>query len=170
MLGELLKDIADSVNDLRHGQPTRTITVARPYCTPCRGFVMTALQPYGVKIYGYDEHIRFATPFSVLGRQVGQSGDLNKKLPVANVARVTVSAEAAVWAEYLLMRQGQLKVVPPYQNKRNQQWAAGHGGQMPPQWEEGKPWIEKSCKAGVQAWQSVKEAAKQSNKKGAKVK
>lgn len=82
-------------------------------------------------------------------------------LPVATVARVTVSEKAAAWAEYLLLRTGKLYVPGAYVNKRNEQWAARHGGQMPPAWDKGQPWIESSCSAGIQQWQQVKDAAKQ---------
>lgn len=160
MLAELFKDVADTVNSLRYGTATRTITVARPYCTPCRGFVMTALQPYGVKIHGFTENTKVASPLDVLGRKIPNAAfDYSRALPIAQVATITVSGEAAAWAEYLLMRGGKLYVIPPFINRNNQAWADKHGGHLPPAWKDGKPWIEASCKDGVQAWQQVKDAA-----------
>lgn len=159
MFGELFQDIKDTMSGFRYGTATRTITVARPYCTPCRGFVVTALQPYGVVIHGYSEQLRTANPLDVIkvnGKMPNTAFDYSRPLPIAQVAKVTVSEAAAVWAEYLLMRHGKLSVVPPYQNAKNQAWAARHGGQMPPQWNKGEPWIEKSCTDGVNAWKEVK--------------
>lgn len=164
MFGELLKDIKDTVSTMRHGTPTTELTFAKPYCSPARGIIEPVLAKYGVKVYGYSEAPRMTNPLTVLkmtSRIPGDSGArLPSTLPIAQVATVTVSEAAASWAEYLLMRTAKLYRVGPYINKRNQQWAAQHGGQMPPAWDEGKPWIERSCSEGVKAWQEVKQAQK----------
>ncbi len=85
-------------------------------------------------------------------------------LPTAHVAKVTVSKAAAAWAEYLLLRTGKMYRVGGYTDKRNEQWAARHGGQMPPAWSDGEPWIEKSCSEGVKAWQSAQKAVRDAQK------
>ena len=36
MFDELVKEIKNAVGELRHGTRTRTITVAKPYCSPAR--------------------------------------------------------------------------------------------------------------------------------------
>lgn len=169
MFGELLKDIKDTVSTMRHGTATRTITVAKPYCSPARGIIEPVLAKYGVKMYGYQEAPRMTNPLTVLAltsRIPGTSGyKIPNALPVAQVATVTVSEAAAAWAEYLLLRTGKLYRVGPYVNKRNQQWAAQHGGQMPPAWDEGKPWIERSCSEGMRQWQEVKQATRKGKKR-----
>ena len=164
MFGELFKDIKDTVSTLRHGTPTTELTFAKPYCSPARGIIEPVLAKYGVKMYGYQEAPRLSNPLTVLKMtsQIASGSGLviPHALPVAQVATVTVSEAAAAWAEYLLLRTAKLYRVGPYINKRNQQWAAQHGGQMPPAWDEGKPWIERSCSEGVKAWQEVKQAQK----------
>lgn len=164
MFGELFKDIKDTVSTMRHGTPTTDLTFAKPYCSPARGIIEPVLAKYGVKVYGYQEAPRMTNPLDVLkmtSRIPGTSGlKIPHALPVAQVATVTVSEAAAAWCEYLLLRTGKLYRVGPYINKRNQQWAAQHGGQMPPAWAEGKPWIERTCSEGMQAWQEVKQQTK----------
>ena len=164
MFGELLKDIKDTVSTMRHGTPTTELTFAKPYCSPARGIIEPVLAKYGVKVYGYHEAARMANPLNLLRSGQNLPGDMfftfPNALPVAQVATVTVSEAAASWAEYLLMRTAKLYRVGPYINRRNQAWAAKHGGKMPPAWDEGKPWIEKSCSEGMKAWQQVKDAAK----------
>lgn len=164
MFGELFKEIKSTVSIMRYGTTTRTITVAKPFCTPCRHIITGALDPYGVRIYSYSEAARMANPLTVLRMSSKIAGDGNLKiphaLPIAQVAQVIVSEKAAAWAEYLLLRTGKLYRVGPYINQHNREWAARHGGQMPPAWHEGKPWIKNSCSEGIQAWKVVKEAAK----------
>ena len=164
MFGELLKDIKDTVITMRHGTPTTELTFAKPYCSPARGIIEPVLAKYGVKMYGYHEAARMANPLTVLKMtsQIASGSGLviPHALPVAQVATVTVSEAAAAWAEYLLLRTAKLYRTGGYINRRNQQWAAQHGGQMPPAWDEGKPWIERSCSEGVKAWQEVKQAQK----------
>lgn len=169
MFGELFKDIKDTVSTMRHGTPTRTIVVAKPYCSPARHIVTGALEPYGVKVYGFREAARMANPLNLLRSGQRMEGDLfftlPNALPVAQIAEVTVSEAAASWAEYLLLRTAKLYRVGPYINRRNQQWAARHGGQMPPAWDKGQPWIERSCSEGMKAWQEVKQQAKEKGKR-----
>lgn len=172
MFGDLLKDIRDSVGEMRHGTPTTTLTFAKPYCAPARGIIEPVLAKYGVKVYGYSEGLQMANPLTLLAKESKLDprafDDLAQtvpfQLPVAQVAKVTVSEKSAAWAEYLLLRTNQVYRVGGYVNRRNEQWAARHGGQMPPAWGEGKPWIESSCSSGVQQWQAVKDAAKKVRK------
>lgn len=169
MFGELLKDIKDTISTARHGTPTRTIVVAKPYCSPARHIVTGALEPYGVKLYGFSEAARMGNPLDLIRGSaaitMSRVKDIPAMLPISQVAHVTVSEAAASWAEYLLLRTGKLYRVGPYINRRNAVWAVKHGGQMPPAWDEGKPWIEKSCKEGVNAWQEVKRQAKGKGKR-----
>jgi hypothetical protein len=160
LLGEILsvitKDIKGIINELHHGNQTITITVAKAYCTPARGIVYTALQPYGVKIYGYREYQRFTSPRAWLRAQGINSAEPNaQQLPLATFADVTVSNQAAAWAEYLLLRTGKFYVPGEYVNAKNAQWATQHGGQMPPQWDKGLPLIEKNCSIGKTLWCKV---------------
>lgn len=168
MFGELFKDIKDTVSTMRHGTPTTILTFAKPYCSPARGIIEPVLAKYGVKMYGYQEAARMANPLNLLRGGQHLPGDmfftLPNALPVAQEAKVIVSEAAASWAEYLLLRTNKLYRVGPYINKRNAAWAAKHGGQMPPAWEEGKPWIEKSCSEGMKAWQEVKRQTKRKGK------
>lgn len=169
MFDELAAQLRSTFAEMRHGTPTRTITVAKPYCSPARYIITATFQQYGVKLYGYSEAARMVNPLMVLkmtGKIAGDGGlVIPNALPVAQVATVTVSEAAAAWAEYLLMRTGRLYVVPPYVNRRNEQWAARHGGRMPPQWDKGQPWIEKSCSEGVTAWQDAKRSLTSDNQR-----
>jgi len=139
MWAQLVQEIKQSFG----GTATRTITVAKPYCTPARDQITGALQPYGVVIHGFNE---YTEKFNHLGRMV----------PALQVAEVTVSAQAASWAEYLILRSGKFRVYGEYQDVRNEAWATKHAGRMPPAWKAGKPWIEKSCSAGIEAWKGAK--------------
>lgn len=167
MFGDLFKEITDTLDELRIGEPTRTLTVAKPYCSPARNIITGALQPYGVRIYGdIKEEVKTLGPRAAI-KQLGLSPDafdsairLPDALPTAQVAEVKVSAKAAAWAEYLLLRTGKLYVVGSYQNPRNEAWAKQHGGTMPTAWNEGKPMIETNCKAGMNAWGPLRKAAK----------
>lgn len=150
MIDDLLGDFSESLGGISRTlteslgvTPTRTIVVAKPYCSPARNAVLTALQPYGVVIRRLTDYIDYA--------------DFNgREVPIAEMARVTVNEQAAVWAEYLLLRSGKLEIRSPYLDPRNQQWAKRHAGAMPPRWVDGKPWIERGCKDGINAWKAAK--------------
>lgn len=170
MFGELIKMVSDElgavVDDLRLGPGHRTITVAKPYCSPARGIVLSALQPYGVKIHSLTETIKTVGVKAAM-RQFGiddsafdNAERTTSPLPTAMVCRVVVNEQAAAWAEYLLLRTRKLYIVGNYVDPRNLAWAQRHGGQMPPAWGEGKPWIETGCKAGIEAWGPLRKAAK----------
>lgn len=136
---------------------TRTITVAKPFCAPARPTVVTTFEKYGVKLYGYSERVRLMNPLA----KVTTVGEEPQHLPLAQVAKVTVSAAAAGWAEYLLLRTGDLHVLGNYVNRRNETWAAKHGGVMPTAWMDKQnpaPWLEPDCKAGHALWQAAHKA------------
>jgi len=160
MFGELFQDIKDTISEAQHGTPVTTLTFAKPWCSPARGIIEPVLAKYGVKLYDFSEAARMANPLMVLKMTGRIKGDLRyitpNALPIAQVANVTVSKDAASWAEYLLLRTCKLYRINGYVNRRNERWALQHGGQMPPAWNEGKPWIERSCSEGVKAWQEVK--------------
>ncbi|MGE3487943.1 MAG: hypothetical protein AB7L09_24750 [Nitrospira sp.] len=166
MFGELFKDIKNTVGTIRHGAPTTTLHIAKPYCMPSRPIITKALQPYGVKVWGIHEQVHKISLRDCLRRmrvelrtfdnlKFGPAGVI--WLPAAWHAEVVVNEAAAAWAEYLLLRTGKLYVPGAYQNPRNQQWAAQHGGKMPPAWKDGKaPWIETNCGDGMDAWRELK--------------
>lgn len=162
MLSEILGDFREMFSDLRHDVPTRTITVSKPYCSPARSIITSTFQRYGVKIFDLKEKVVSTS----LGKAIAQrkldasafDDYARKTLPVAQLAQVTVSEKQAVWAEYLMLRTGKLHIVGGYQNRRNEQWAKQYGGRMPPAWQDGQPWIEKSCKEGMQAWRPLRES------------
>lgn len=182
MFGDLLSGMKDDLrraaDDIRHGQPTTTLHMAKPYCMPSRPIITKALQPYGVKIYSIREQVHKISMGDFLRRmRVEVRNWENLKfgpaalvwLPGAWHVEIVVNEAAAAWAEYLLLRTGKLYVRGEYQNPRNQQWAAKHGGHMPPAWKDGKaPWIETSCSDGVDAWQQIKAATEAQKGKNSK--
>jgi hypothetical protein len=126
MFEDLRKEFSDMLGEFRIGEPTRTLTVAKPFCSPARHIVTGALQPYGVKILNYAETIKTAGVRGMI-KQMGLSedsfdGNTKVALPMAQVAKVEVSAKAAAWAEYLLLRTGRLYVVGDYVNRRLKRW------------------------------------------------
>lgn len=168
MFDELRNELRATVDGLRDGTATRTIAVAKPYCFPARNIITGALQPYGVKVHAIREEVIRVSLLDFARRMRVELRTWDNLrygpaalvfLPMAIHARVTVNEPAAAWAEYLLLRTGKLYVPGAYVDPRNAAWAARHGGRMPPQWNEGKPWIEASCKEGISAWQPVKATA-----------
>lgn len=169
LFGGIGEELRATRDDMKPGPRKRTITVAKPFCAPCRNIITGALQPYGVKIHRIVEY-----PLMIDTRGLARRMKVELKqrenlkygvaapiyLPGSWTAHVTVNEQAAAWAEYLLLRTGRLYVPGRYVNARNEQWAKRHGGQMPPAWNEGKPWIETSCKEGMKAWRPLREAAK----------
>lgn len=154
----------------RHPTGTTTLTFAKPYCSPARGIIEPVLQKYGVKMHGYDEEVkmigaRYAFKNMKVDASVVESvSRFIDPLPTAQVAKVTVNKAAAAWAEYLLLRTNKLYRIGGYVDKRNERWAAQHGGRMPPAWNDGEPWIERSCSEGVQAWQGAQQSVRDAQK------
>lgn len=175
MFGEFLSmltsELGNTLDDLRLEGGQRSITVAKPYCMPARGIVQSALQPYGVKIHSLTETVKTVGVRAAM-RQYGiddtafdNAVRTTSPLPMAQVCRVVVNRQAAAWAEYLLLRTKQLYIVGNYVDPRNLAWATKHGGQMPPAWEDGKPMIEKGCSKGMDAWGTLRQAAKKRKRK-----
>lgn len=166
----MLAELRQPLKQLRTGTATRTITVAKPYCTPARPIITAAFQQYGVKIYGYNEYTKTVGPLNAIKNLRVKTNAIETvtrfldPLPTAQIAEVTVSEQAAAWAEYLLLRTGKLYVPGKYVNSKNAKWAARHGGRMPPAWNEDKPWIEASCGDGMKAWAPLREATKKGKK------
>lgn len=107
-----------------------TILVATPMCTPIRGMVLTALEPYGLACL----HVK-AYAESEAGTGRDGAGVVKGKPVLRNVAEVTVKEGAAKWAEYLLLRTGKFALVSKPLDPRNERWAAKWGGKMPVPWQ-----------------------------------
>lgn len=172
-LGSILSDLKDEIRNTTEevknsfsGEDLVTLTVAKPYCMPARSIILSALNPYKVKIFRLSESTyRISLSDWARRMEIERKTYENLKygsaavmwLPTAIVAKVTVRRKAAAWAEYLMLRTGQLYVRGKYFEPRNAEWAKRHGGKMPPRWDDGEPWIEKSCSQGMKVWGTVKQ-------------
>ena len=107
---------------------TTEIAVAKAWCTPARDVILTALQPYGVVIHA-----------------VGETLLPNTETPRWIEAYVRVNANAAEWAEYLLLRSSKFRLISKPLNRKNREWARRHNGVMPTPWDTGEPWAESGC-------------------------
>ena len=108
---------------------TTKIVVAAAMCTPTRTHVRNALQPYGVKFGIGAEYWG-----DVAGQAVIRASDA-----YLQVCEVLVNDQAAVWAEYLMVRSGKLQLISKPLDRRNLRWALQWGGAMP------RPWVEAGC-------------------------
>lgn len=122
---------------------TTTLQVSRGLCSPMRGDVLTALEPFGVKILAFDcwgeGHYHLPIPDSM---RMPDSDIWVKK----HRAVITVSDDQAKWAERLLWQSGKVWLdSPPLNPALN--WTAPaeckageHGtlgrGKMPTPWSE----------------------------------
>ena len=133
--------IAKKWRDFRY-PGTVEIAVAKGWCIPARGVMLTALEPYGIVIHDIGEDIipDPATPSYI-------------------DAWVRVNPAAASWVEYLLLCTGQFQLLTQPQNRRNAEWAARHEGQMPTPWgmAKGERWVEAGCKATGEAMPVLQE-------------
>lgn len=112
----------------------RKIVVAKGLCSPARAAVISTLAPYGVR-------------FSIHSYSEGPNGiNAEENVPTAywNVAEVTVSDQAAAWAEYLLCRSQQFTLCSKPIDPRNLKWAVKWDGAMPAQW------VDAGCKVSPQ--------------------
>jgi hypothetical protein len=169
MLSEIFQEIGQAIRESFTGLGSERvkITVARPYCIPCRIYITGTLPRYGVKILDLKERTVTASLGSFLRHMrierkerenINKNGLVDSMLfPMGHQADVWVKPQQAVWAEYLLLRTGKLYRVGEYLDPRNQEWAARHGGHLPPSWGE-KPWIDKSCSEGMSKWKAVHKA------------
>lgn len=131
--------VFDIFNDIKKEffpRKTQTIVVAKPMCIPARTEVTKIFDQYGVKILNMKQSIQMVD-FE------------DKKIPGLWLAKVTVSAKQAEWAEYLLLRSHKFMLWSKPLNAKNLEWADRHNV-MPQSWN-GKPLIEKNCKEGLQA-------------------
>lgn len=153
---------------------TQTLTFAKPYCSPARGIIEPVLQKYGVKIHNYSEEVKIVGAQHALANMRVDASVIESvtrtldPLPTAQVATVTVNKTAAAWAEYLLLRTNKLYRIGGYVDKRNERWAAKHGGRMPPAWNDGEPWIERRCSEGIAQWQSAQKVVRDAQKRAKK--
>lgn len=157
-------------------QGTHTFTVQKPYCTPARDIIYTALHSYGVRIERYSEGISIislADAAKLMKIELRQMENLRYGpaaitfLPMSIQAKVTVPARQAGWAEYLMERTGRLAVTGGKVDRRNRGWADQHGGKMPAPWGrplqppgKGEAWIEAGCAKGHAAWQAAQKAVR----------
>lgn len=167
-----------------------TFTVQKPFCAPCRDFVYTALEPYGIPVFNYSEK---ATGLSIKDAAKLWKIELrtfeNLKygpgaatfLPFAQQATFSVPKAQASWAEYLIESTGRLCVTGGRIDAKNRKWGDRRLGKMPTPWdkragvqyaqsriqppENGKPWIESSCSAGKKLWQEVNIRVKKARSK-----
>lgn len=177
------KQARQSRGKARPSGPTgqHTFVVQKPYCSPARDIILTALQPYGIPISNYAEEEK-NTSISAIAKMTRLNlksfdGLMNLSLgiPIAQEATFSVPKGQANWAEYLLDRTKKLAIVKGRIDRRNERWAGKHGGKMPTPWDaqagraraqalapppDGQPWIEKDCSKGKQIWQQVNAAVK----------
>lgn len=95
------------------------IVVAVGCCTPARTKVLTLLEPYGfkgVQVTSYSQNH--------LGRGKDGAIEIKGEMVTANVAEIEVSSQAARWAEYLICRSKQFRLLSKPVDPRNQRWAA----------------------------------------------
>lgn len=113
---------------------SKTIIVAQGMCSPIRAKVLTLFEPYGFK----DLSVK---SYSVSPTGYGQDGATFAKgsRVLWNVAEVTVSDAAARWAEYLICRSKQYRLMSKPIDPRNEAWAA--------KWDTlPKAWTQPGCK------------------------
>lgn len=116
------------------------IVVAKPVCAPMRSVITGALDPYGV-VYRVSFHyaVRPINPSKLPKGEVERKGGL----VTCYVARIQVKEQAAVWAEYLLLRTHRLMLLSAPKHPRNVKWVAKFDlNDMP------KPWVEPGCTEG----------------------
>lgn len=128
----------------RSDRPERwtQIVVAKPVCAPMRSIITGALDPYGVIYQASFYHaVRPIDPRKLPKGEVERKGGL----VTCYVATIRVKAQAAVWAEYLLLRTHRLLLLSPPHDPRNARWVAKFAlNDMP------KPWVEPGCTEGSQ--------------------
>lgn len=178
-------DDDDDPQPRRRGRPRpsglHTFTVQKPYCTPCRDILYTALEPYGIPINAFSERTtyRSITSLAKLWKIELRTFENLKfgpaapgYLPYAMEAKFSVPKAQASWAEYLIESTGRLCVTGGRINAKNREWGDRRLGKMPVPWdksagiqyarssrltppEDDRPWIESSCSAGKALWQEV---------------
>lgn len=175
MLG-IVGEIQDALGEAFRwdDEETTVLHVAKPFCAPARGIIEPVLRKYGVKVFHYHESVRFisARDFArrmrveLMTKENLQYGPLSAPgfLMMSIDAKIRVKKSQAVWAEYLLLRTGQVYISGKYQDPRNLEWAKRHNGTLPPAWDDG-PQIEASCSEGKQHWSRFKSTIKPKQKR-----
>ena len=157
--------------------------VQKPYCAPCRKRVFTALNPYGIPVFRYEE---WEDTISIMDAAAIWKIELktfeNLKygpagigfLPMAQAARFNVPANRARWAYYLLRSSGLLAVVKGDKREWQSDSAADH---LPTAWDKtagikaavnlefsplvppgaGKAWIESGCDSANELWKQIQQ-------------
>lgn len=135
---------------------TVTIQVAKPWCTPARGVILSALQPYHVKILGLSE-------------KIVEDGEGNKLYIEASIR---VQAKQGKWAEYLLLRTARFQLLSKPLYRNNARLAARYAGKMPTPWDRmtgrAEPWQEPGCKGKANCRATKAAQAKRNNRSGRK--
>lgn len=155
--------------------------VQKPFCAPCRSRVYTALNPYGIPVFRYEEwtdkisikdaatlwRIELKT-FENLKYGIAAVGFL----PLSQAARLSVPANRARFAYYLL-RSNLLAVVSGGERWTND----NHAQKLPKAWNQsagiqaavalemntlvppgkGKAWVESTCDDGNELWKQIQE-------------
>jgi len=175
MLG-IVGEIQDALGEAFRfdDEETTVLHVAKPFCLPARGIIEPVLKKYGVKIFHYHESVKFISARDFARRirvelrtkENLQYGPLSAPgfLMMSIDAKIRVKKSQASWAEYLLLRTGQLYISGKYQSENNLRWAEKHGGIMPPAWNDG-PQIEASCSEGKNHWSNFRSTLKPKQKR-----
>jgi len=169
-------------------------TVQKPYCTPCRSHVYTALQPFGVPIFDYEErtenisimHMAEVWKIELRTFENLKYGPIGLTfLPMAQAASFSVPANRARWVYYLLRSSGRVAVTG---GKRSEWDNDARGAKLPTAWDkragvqaamaaemkvlvppgENKAWIESSCTDGNEMWKMVQKVRDDAKEKGGK--
>lgn len=198
------RQTAEERREKRRNQPTRTrttrtsaaqrkesgwngelheFTVQKPFCAPCRSNVYTALQPYGVPIFDYEEwtsSVSIAHMATIWKIELKTFENLKYGpaglafLPTAQCAKFRVPANRARWVYYLLRSSGRLAVTGGKRREWDTDSAADH---LPKAWDAkagvqaavaaetavlippgaDKAWVETNCSKGNEIWKQVQE-------------
>ena len=135
-----------SLRERVFGPATKTIRVVKPICAPMRAEPLTAtLHRYGVVVHDVK-----------IGPGMHPSSIIMGDIQTHWYADVKVSAKAAEWAEYILLRfcaatkrdklQETHAVAGRLLNAKNRGWANQHGGTMPRSWDASQKIVAPGCK------------------------
>lgn len=122
-------------------------TVQKPFCAPCRSFVYTALEPYGIPVYNYEggtNKINTRNQLAVWKIELRTWENLKfgpaapMYLPMSNYATFAVPGGQAGWAEDLLVKTGKLCISSGHIAGRgaDAKWANRNYGSMPTPWDK----------------------------------
>lgn len=128
----------------RTDQGVHEFTIQKPYCSPARGYLLTAFEPYNIPMLDYHEEVKKANLLAIprlmmMPTEEHESyGAMIERMafPKAQEATFTVPAQAAEWAEYLIERTQRFVIIRGVVNAKNQEYGRRHGGLMPRAWGE----------------------------------